>query len=403
MLMSLVGLAVLVSIAVLFSENRSAINWPLVIKAFALQAGLAAFVLYVPVGQQVLAGMSNAVSGVLGYANNGINFLFGPLTGPDAGFVFALKVLPIIIAFSAIVSGLYYLGVMQFVIKVLGGALQKVLGTSKPESFVATGNIFLGQSESPLLIRPFINNLSRSELFVMMACGMASVAGSVLGGYAGLGVEMKYLIAASFMAAPGALMIAKIVVPESDEVKNLENIEMERSDHQNIFDALAAGALSGMKMAAAVGSMLLAFITVMAMVNEGLQGLTSIFGGEGISLQELLGYVFAPIAWLIGVEWNEAMLAGSFIGQKIVMNEFVAFIDFVNYQATLSEQTKVIVIFALCGFANIGSIAILLGAVSILAPERRSEVAQLGLKAVLSGTIANLMSACLAGIFFTLS
>jgi len=399
-LFGFVGVIVLIACAYLLSESRSSINWKTVIRALLLQIGFAALVLYFPWGQLALTSLSNGVSSLLGFADAGIAFLFGDLA--TEGFIFAVRVLPIIIFFSALISALYYLGIMQKVIQILGGAVQKLLGTSKAESLVATGNIFLSQGESPLLIRPFLKSMTRSELFAVMAGGMASVAGSVLGGYAGLGVELKYLIAASFMAAPGSLLMAKIIVPERSTPSDYDHIELDKADQSNVIDALASGAMNGMKVAVAVGTMLIAFVSVIAMVNTGLESLGDTFGFAGITLQAIFGYLFSPLAWLIGIPSDEVLMAGSYIGQKIVMNEFVAFIDFVENKALLSEHSQVIVTFALCGFANIGSIAIQLGSIGVMAPERRAEVANLGLKAVAAGTLANLMSACLAGIFILL-
>ncbi|NRB67774.1 MAG: NupC/NupG family nucleoside CNT transporter [Vibrio sp.] len=399
-LFGLIGVAALLLCAVLLSESRKAINWKTVSRALLLQVGFAALVLYFPWGQTALTSLSNGVSSLLGFADEGIEFLFGDLA--NTGFIFAVRVLPIIIFFSALISALYYLGIMQKVIEFIGGGIQKFLGTSKAESLVATGNIFLSQGESPLLVRPFLSRMTRSELFAVMAGGMASVAGSVLGGYAGLGVELKYLIAASFMAAPGSLMMAKIIVPERETPIDQSDIAMDKAQDSNVIDALASGAMNGMKVAVAVGTMLIAFVSVIAMVNTGLESLGDVAGFSGLTLQTLFGYLFSPLAWVIGVPANEMLMAGSYIGQKIVMNEFVAFIDFVEHKALLSEHTQVIVTFALCGFANIGSIAIQLGSIGVIAPERRSEVANLGIKAVLAGTLANLMSACLAGIFILL-
>ncbi|MDE1209739.1 NupC/NupG family nucleoside CNT transporter [Vibrio aestuarianus] len=399
-LFGLVGVIVLMVCAYLLSESRSSINWKTVLRALLLQVGFAALVLYFPWGQTALASMSNGVASLLGFADAGISFLFGDLA--NSGFIFAVRVLPIIIFFSALISALYYLGIMQKVIEFIGGGIQKFLGTSKAESLVATGNIFLSQGESPLLVRPFLSRMTRSELFAVMAGGMASVAGSVLGGYAGLGVELKYLIAASFMAAPGSLMMAKIIVPERDVPLDQSNIEMDKAQDSNVIDALASGAMNGMKVAVAVGTMLVAFVSVIAMVNTGLESFGELFGFSGITLQVLFGYLFSPLAWVIGVPSNEVLMAGSYIGQKVVMNEFVAFIDFVEHKALLSEHTQVIVTFALCGFANIGSIAIQLGSIGVIAPERRAEVANLGIKAVAAGTLANLMSACLASMFILL-
>ncbi len=399
-LFGLIGIVVLLACAVLLSESRKSINWKTVSRALLLQVGFAALVLYFPWGQAALTSLSSGVSSLLGFADEGIRFLFGDLA--NTGFIFAVRVLPIIIFFSALISALYYLGIMQKVIEFIGGGIQKFLGTSKAESLVATGNIFLSQGESPLLVRPFLSRMTRSELFAVMAGGMASVAGSVLGGYAGLGVELKYLIAASFMAAPGSLMMAKIIVPERDTPVDQSSVEMDKAQESNVIDALASGAMNGMKVAVAVGTMLIAFVSVIAMVNTGLESLGEVVGFSGVTLQALFGYLFSPLAWVIGVPSHEVLAAGSYIGQKIVMNEFVAFIDFVEHKALLSEHSQVIITFALCGFANIGSIAIQLGSIGVIAPERRSEVANLGIKAVLAGTLANLMSACLAGIFILL-
>ncbi|QEO47439.1 NupC/NupG family nucleoside CNT transporter [Vibrio tarriae] len=399
-LFGIIGVTVLILCAYLLSESRSAINWKTISRALLLQIGFAALVLYFPLGQIALSSLSNGVSGLLGFANVGIRFLFGDLA--DTGFIFAVRVLPIIIFFSALISALYYLGVMQKVIALIGGGVQRFLGTSKAESLVATGNIFLSQGESPLLVRPFLANMTRSELFAVMAGGMASVAGSVLGGYAGLGVELKYLIAASFMAAPGSLMMAKIIVPERGVPIDQSQVELDKAQDSNLIDALASGAMNGMKVAVAVGTMLIAFVSVIAMVNTGLENLGDLVGFSGITLQAMFGYLFAPLAWVIGIPSHEVLAAGSYIGQKVVMNEFVAFIDFVEHKALLSEHSQVIITFALCGFANIGSIAIQLGSIGVIAPERRSEVANLGIKAVIAGTLANLMSACLAGIFISL-
>ncbi|CSB56371.1 NupC/NupG family nucleoside CNT transporter [Vibrio cholerae] len=399
-LFGIIGVTVLILCAYLLSESRSAINWKTISRALLLQIGFAALVLYFPLGQTALSSLSNGVSGLLGFADVGIRFLFGDLA--DTGFIFAVRVLPIIIFFSALISALYYLGVMQKVIALIGGGIQRFLGTSKAESLVATGNIFLSQGESPLLVRPFLANMTRSELFAVMAGGMASVAGSVLGGYAGLGVELKYLIAASFMAAPGSLMMAKIIVPERGVPIEQSQVELDKAQDSNLIDALASGAMNGMKVAVAVGTMLIAFVSVIAMVNTGLENLGDLVGFSGITLQAMFGYLFAPLAWVIGIPSHEVLAAGSYIGQKVVMNEFVAFIDFVEHKALLSEHSQVIITFALCGFANIGSIAIQLGSIGVIAPERRSEVANLGIKAVIAGTLANLMSACLAGIFISL-
>jgi len=400
LLISLVGIVVLILCACALSENRKAIKWRTVGGALFLQAGFAALVLYSSIGQSMLGAMSSGVASVLGFADVGIQFLFGDLA--TEGFIFAIRVLPLVIFISALISLLYYIGVMQWVIKVIGGGIQRFLGTSRVESLAATGNIFLSQGESPLLVKPFLPKMTRSELFAVMTGGMASVAGSVLGGYAGLGVELKYLIAASFMAAPGSLLMAKLLVPEQETVTEDADVVMAKSEHSNAIDALAAGAMNGMKVAVAIGTMLIAFVSVIAMVNAGLEMVGNWVNIENLTLQSVLGYIFAPLAFMIGVPEHEMLVAGSFIGQKMILNEFVAFMDFAAVKETISEHSQVIITFALCGFANIGSIAIQIGSIGVMAPERRSDVANLGFKAVLAATLANLMSAALAGIFISL-
>ncbi len=404
-IMSLVGIASLLFVAFLVSTNRKRINLRTVGGAFALQVLIGAFVLYVPVGREVLQSISNGVSNVIGYANDGISFLFGGLASADTvGFVFAIKVLPVIVFFSALVAVLYHLRIMDWVIKILGGGLQKLLGTSKPESLSATANIFVGQTEAPLVVKPFIATMTRSELFAVMVGGLATVAGSILAGYVSLGVELKYLIAASFMAAPGGFLMAKMMVPETEKPKqDLEALDNQDEKPVNVIDAAAGGALNGMHLALNVGAMLLAFVALIALSNGLVGWVGGWFDNPELTIQQILGYVFAPVAWLLGVPWSEAQLAGSFIGQKLVVNEFVAYLDFMNYQETLSEHTKAVVTFALCGFANLSSIAILLGGIGGMAPSRRKDIAQLGLRAVLAGSMANLMSAAIAGFFLSIA
>ena len=400
LLISLAGIAILILCAWALSENRKAINWRTVFGAFAIQAGFALVVLYLPLGQAILGAMSAGVASILSFGDKGISFVFGHLASSE--FIFAIRVLPLVIFISALISLLYYLGVMQWVIKFIGGGIQKALGTSRVESLAATGNIFLSQGESPLLVKPFLATMTRSELFAVMVGGMASVAGSMLGGYAGLGVDLKYLIAASFMAAPGSLLMAKLLVPEQQTVVDNQDLEMAKSEQSNAIDALAAGAMNGMKVAVAIATMLIAFISVVAMLNAGLETVGQWFNIQGLTLQVILGYLFAPLAFLIGVQESDMLAAGAFIGQKMIINEFVAFMDFTAVKDTLSEHSQVIITFALCGFANISSIAVQIGSIGVMAPERRSDIASLGLKAVLAATLANLMSAALAGIFISL-
>jgi len=403
--MSLVGIVVLLAIAFAASTNRKAINLRTVGIAFLLQVLIGGFVLFFEVGKNVLASMSKAVSSVIGYANDGISFLFGSLASQDTlGFIFAIQVLPVIVFFSALVAVLYHIGVMDWIIKILGGGLQKLLKTSRPESLSATANIFVGQTEAPLIVKPFIASMTKSELFAVMVGGLATVAGSVMAGYVTIGVELKYLIAASFMAAPGGFLMAKMIVPETETPKeDLADLDVQEEKPVNVIDAAASGAANGMHLALNVGAMLLAFVALIARLNGLLGGIGGWFDHPTLTLQEILGYVFAPVAWLLGVPWSEAVIAGSFIGQKVVVNEFVAYLDFINYRDTLSAHTQAIVTFALCGFANLSSIAILLGGLGGMAPGRRKDIARLGLRAVLAGSMANLMSAAIAGFFLSLA
>lgn len=418
MLNSLLGIVVLLLIAFLLSNNKKAINLRTVLGALAIQIAIGAVILYWEAGRYALKATAEAVSKVISYGNEGINFVFGGLPGTGGEeFVFALGVLAPIVFFSSLISVLYYLGIMQVVIRILGGALQKVLGTSKPESMSAAANIFVGQTEAPLVVKPFIKSMTDSELFAIMSGGLASVSGAVMIGYAQMvGAAMPdqkeaflaYLIAAAFMAAPGGLLFAKILHPQTESFKD----ELEDADYDekpaNVLDAAAAGASSGMQLAMNVGAMLLAFIALIAMLNAFIGWIGALFGFEGVTMQSLLGYVFQPLAWVIGVPWGEeAQIAGSLIGSKLIVNEFVAYADLVKYvgpEATvqLGAKTIAIITFALCGFANLSSVAILIGGLGGMAPNRRGDVARMGLKAVAAGTLSNLMSATIAGLFIGL-
>ncbi|MCT8629328.1 NupC/NupG family nucleoside CNT transporter [Glaesserella parasuis] len=407
---SLLGIVVLLGIAFLLSNNKRAINFRTVFGALASQIGIAALILYVPVGRNALGAMVEGVAKVISYGNEGVAFLFGGLVSDKmfevfggGGFVFAFRVLPIIVFFSALISLLYYVGIMQWVIKIIGGGLQKVLGTSQAESMSAAANIFAGQSEAPLVVKPYISKMTESELFAVMCGGLASIAGSVMAGYAGMGVPLTYLIAASFMAAPAGLLFAKIILPQTEKFNDsIENVELEKP--ANVLDAAAAGASSGMHLALNVGAMLISFIALIALINGVLGAVGGWFGYEGLNLGLILGWIFKPLAWAIGVPWNEAEVAGQMIGLKLVINEFVGYLEFAKYLGpeapmALTDKTKAIVTFALCGFANFSSIAILIGSLGSMAPNRRGDVARLGIKAVIAGSLANLMSAAIAGLF----
>ena len=321
---SILGMVVLLAIAVLFSNNRRAISLRTVLGALAIQVGFAALILYVPAGKNALNATADAVSKVIGYGNDGINFVFGGLADPsNAGFIFAVKVLPIIVFFSGLISVLYYIGVMQVVIKIIGGALQKALGTSKAESMSAAANIFVGQTEAPLVIRPYIKNMTQSELFAIMAGGTASIAGSVMAGYAGMGVPLTYLIAASFMAAPAGLLFAKILFPQTEQFTDEQPEADDSEKPTNVLEAMAGGASSGMQLALNVGAMLIAFVGLIALINGLLGGIGGWFGYGDLTLQAIFGWVFKPLAYLIGVSWDESAVAGQMIGMKLAVNEFV--------------------------------------------------------------------------------
>ena len=416
-LMGLAGIAVILGIAFLISSNRRAIRLRVVGAAFALQAGIAVLVLYTSWGKAGIEGLSRGVANLLGYAGKGTEFLFGRLASDPLGQNFAIQALPVIIFFAALVAILYYLGIMQRVVRWVGGAIGWVTGISRVESLGAAANIFVGQSESPLVVRPYLASLPPAQIFTLMTVGMAGVAGTILAAYAALLGEqyLPYLLAAAFMSAPGGILMAKIIMPDEprtdelpleggeapatdDKVDVAETFE-EGEQPANIIMAAAQGAQTGVKLAVAVGAMVLAFVALVALANGLLGGIGGWFGIEGLSFQRIVGYVFQPIMFLIGIPWNEAGTAGGLFGTKIVLNEFVAFIDLGAMQpGALSDRSRAIVTFALCGFANFSSIAIQMAVTGGLAPNQRPTIARLGIKALIAGSLANLMSAALAGL-----
>ncbi|MDN3609552.1 NupC/NupG family nucleoside CNT transporter [Vibrio ostreicida] len=396
---SILGIVAVLVVAWLFSTNRQTINLKTVLLAFGLQVGFALLVLYVPWGKEALNSVTSVVSNLINYGQEGISFLFGGLA--TGGFTFAIHVLGIIIFFSALISGLYHIGFMPKLINLIGGALQKLLGIGRAESLSATANIFVGMIEAPLVVKPYLRGMTDSQLFAVMTGGLASVAGGTLVGYAALGVDLNFLIAAAFMSAPAGLLMAKIMVPETQKID--ANVEVEPEDvtrATNVVEAMADGAMSGLRIAVAVGATLLAFISVIAMLNGLLGSMGSLVGME-LSFELILGYVFAPVAWLLGVPWNEAMTAGSLIGSKVVVNEFVAFIQLMEVKDQLSEHSQAIVTFALCGFANVSTMAMLIGGLGSLVPERRSFISTYGFRAIAAGVMANLMSASIAGVILS--
>jgi concentrative nucleoside transporter, CNT family len=433
-LISLGGMAVLLAIAFLLSSDCRAIRPRVVAAAFALQAGIAVLVLYTPWGRAGIQALANGVSNLLGYANKGTEFLFGPTATNPLANTFALGALPVIIFFAALVSILYYLGIMQRVVRWVGGAIGWVTGIGRVEALGSAANIFVGQSESPLVVRPYLAALTPAQLFCLMTVGMAGVAGTILAAYASLlGTQyLPFLLAAAFMSAPGGILMAKIMMPDEKAPREpaeielpaarisgegpaallpegrpgKEEIELAEATHDeevpaNIIMAAAQGAQTGVRLAVAVGAMVLAFVALVALANGLLGGVGAWFGYPSLSFQGILGWLFQPLMFLVGVPWGEAGIAGGLFGTKVVLNEFVAFIDLGNAQgpaAALTERSRAIVTFALCGFANFSSIAIQMAVTGGLAPNQRPVIAKLGLKALVAGSLANLMSAAFAGL-----
>ncbi len=400
-LIGLAGIAALLGIAFLLSTNRRAINLRVVGAALALQVVIATLVLYTGAGQRVLEALSDGVMAVISYSKAGIDMVFGPLADTDVvGFSFAINVLPIIIFFSALMSVLYHLRVMEWVVKLVGGLLRRIIGTGAVESMNAAANIFVGQTEAPLVVKPYLKGLTEPQMFAVMVSGLASIAGTVLAGYALMGAELKYLLAAAFMAAPGGLLMAKIIMPDdADAVRDAnERLVMEASEHKNVILAAASGTTDGLRLSVNIGAMLVAFVALIALFNGLVGGLFSLFGIDGITLQFLLGKLFQPLMYLLSVPWAEAEAAGALFGEKLILNEFVAFSHLNDYLAGMSPRTVAIATFSLCGFANLSSIAILLGGLGVLVPEKRELIGRFGLRAVAAGSLSNLMSAALAGL-----
>ncbi|WP_066826015.1 NupC/NupG family nucleoside CNT transporter [Sphingomonas mali] len=418
-LIGIAGIAVILGIALLLSSNRRAIRLRVVGAAFALQVAMAVLVLYTTTGKLVIGKMAEGVSALLGYAGEGTKLIFGALaTDPKFGNSFAMGALPVIIFFAALVAVLYHIGLMQLIVRWVGGAIEKIVGVSKVESLCAAANIFVGQSEAPLVIRPYLASLTPSQLFTVMSVGMAGVAGTILAAYALLlgPTSLPYLLAASFMSAPGGLLMAKIIMPDvivpagelpledgksvlahEDQAIRLAEGHPEEERAANVIMAAASGAQTGVKIAVAVAAMVLAFVSLVALANGILGGIGGWFGHPELSFQLIVGYVFAPVMYLLNIPWNETGAAGQLFGQKIVLNEFVAFID-LGQMKNLSPHTTAVVTFALCGFANFSSIAIQMASTGSLAPNQRPMIAKLGLRALAAGSLANLMSAALAGL-----
>lgn len=406
-LWGLVGIITVIGLGYMLSVDRKSINLRTVLGALAIQITFAFITLKLPVGRDILLSTSNMFQGVIEYANDGISFLFGPLVGNENSHVFAFEVLTIIIFFSSLISILYYLGIMQRIVQVIGGGLSKALQTTKAESLSAAANIFLGLTEAPLTIKPYMATLHSSELFAVLVGGFGSVSGAVLVGYSLLGIPLEYLLAASFMAAPSSLLMAKVVYPlpkgELEAINQAQDhliVADEENKPVNIIDAAAQGASTGLHMAIEMAGVLLAFVALIALVN-GMLGFTGgLVGFPGLTMERIMGVLLAPISFLIGVPWEDAMVAGEFIGQKIVVNEFVAFANLGEIINDLTPKTGMILSFALAGFGNLGGIAAQIGGLGALVPERKNEISQLGLKSMITGALASLLNAAVAGIFF---
>lgn len=411
---SIVGMAVLLIIAFLLSVNKKRISLRTTGAALVLQIAIGGIMLYFPPGKWLVEQAALGVHKIMSYSDAGSVFIFGSLVGDKmdvlfdgAGFIFAFRVLPAIIFVTALISLLYYIRVMGGLIRILGGIFQKALNISKVESFVAVTTIFLGQNEIPAIVKPFINRLNRNELFTVICSGMASIAGSMMIGYAGMGVPIDYLLAASLMAIPGGILFARILSPATEESKvTFENLSFTDTPPKSVIEAVASGAMTGLKIAVGVATVVMTFVAIIALINGIIGGIGGWFGYGNITLEGIFGWILAPLAWIMGVDWADASLAGSLIGQKLAINEFVAYLNLSPYLqpgSTLDVKTTAIISFALCGFANFGSIGVVVGAFSAISPQRAPEIAQLGMRALAAATLSNLMSATIAGFFIGLA
>ncbi len=400
-LISLFGLIVLLSIAYALSENRKAIQWRTVLTGIVLQAFFGLIILKTSFGRAIFDSASQAFGAILNFTTEGSKFLFGSLSNPEGlGFIFATMVLPTIIFMSSLMSLMYHVGIMQKVVELMAKVMMKVMKTSGAESLAAAANIFVGQTEAPLVIKPYVNQMTKSELMCLMTGGMATVAGGVLAAYVGFGIDAGHLLAASVMSAPAALVCAKLMVPETEESVTAGVVKVELPQMaSNAIDAAAQGASDGLKLAVNVAAMLLAFIALIAMFN----GMLGYFGGfvgmPTLSFEYIMGFVFAPLAWIMGCPWQDCFIVGSMLGKKLVLNEFVAYLDLTAVKGQISERSTILTTYALCGFSNFSSIAIQLGGIGTMAPEKRPVLARYGLKSLIGGSLACFMTACIAGLF----
>lgn len=399
---SLLGFVVMIGVAWAASSNRRAFPLKTVLWGVGLQLGLAVVLLRTRVGHGFFGGVNEVVNRFLGYADEGTRFVFGPLM--DTGFSFALNVLPLIIFMGSFFAVLYHLGLVQRVVDAMAWLLARTMRLSGAESLAAVANIFVGMIESSLVVKPYLERMTQSELFSLMSLGMATVAGSVLLSYVGLlggGEFAGHLVTASLLSAPAGLLIAKVMVPEDETPETgLGTKTVIEMDSVNVIDAAATGALNGLRLAAYVGTMLVAFVALIAFSNDVLGAIGGVIGIPDLTLQRLLGWLLAPVSWLMGVPWQDAQQVGALMGMKTILNEFIAYRELGRAIAAgeIGERAALIASYALCGFANFGSLAILLGGIGGIAPNRRRDVARLGLRSILAGTLATMMTGCVAGM-----
>ncbi|MGL5752703.1 MAG: NupC/NupG family nucleoside CNT transporter [Paraclostridium sp.] len=389
--LNILGIIVIIGGLYLLSSNKDKVDKVLIGKALIIQFILAFFLVKFPLGQNIVKAVSDFVTQVLSYGAEGLSFVFGPLAGPDT-FIFAISVLGNIVFIAALVAGLYYLGIINFVVKIIGGVIQKVLGTSKVESFVAVANMFLGQTESPILVSKYLHVMTKSELMLVLVSGMGSMSATVLMGYVGMGIPMEYLLIAGALVPLSSIIVSKLLIPEVDKDATVENVIMDRKGgHSNIMSAISEGATNGMQMALGIGASLIAITGLVALVNGAL-------GFVGLSLQQILSYAFAPLAFLMGLNPDHILTAGQLLGTKIVLNEFVAYGDLGAIIKSLDYRTGLVMAVSLAGFANISSIGICISGISIFCPERRTEIANIAFKGMLAGFIVSTLSAMIVGL-----
>lgn len=391
-LLNIVGILVVLGIAFLISWNRKDVRWKAVAKGLIVQFVIAILLVKVPVGKAIVSGVSDIVTAVINCGQGGLSFVFGSLADATFCNVFIVQVLGNIIFVSALVSLLYYIGVLGFVVKWIGKGVGKLMGTTEVESFVAVANMFLGQTDSPILVSKYINNLTDSEIFVILVSGMGSMSVSILGGYHALGIPMEYLLIASALVPVGSIVLSKMILPQTETVQSISEVKMDnKGNNANVIDAIAEGASTGMAMVIAIAASLVGIIGIVAVINM-------LLGMVGISLEQIFSYVFAPFGFLMGLEGQEILMEGRLLGNKLITNEFIAFQELGSILSTLDERTAMVCSLSLCGFANVSSIGICVSGIAVLCPEKRSTLARLVVKAMLGGVLVSILSAMIVGI-----